>query len=139
MLQLPHTAVSIWVEKQILRLGGAVSWIWLLLLIIIVLNVVMRYLFGLGRIEFEEIQWHLYAIGFLLEYPTPLYPIPISGLMCSVKDYRCSYRPGLNYTALSSCYCRSSPWFCMAPFRLYPIRLQLAKYQKHRVVCHIAG
>ncbi len=66
MLQLPHTALSIWVEKQILRLGGAVSWIWLLLLIIIVLNVVMRYLFGLGRIEFEEIQWHLYAIGFLL-------------------------------------------------------------------------
>ena len=66
MLQLPHTRISIWIERQILRLGDAASWIWLLLLIVIVLNVVMRYLFGLGRIEFEEIQWHLYAIGFLL-------------------------------------------------------------------------
>jgi len=32
---------------------------------VIVVNVVMRYFFGLGRIEFEEIQWHLYGIGFL--------------------------------------------------------------------------
>tara|TARA_R110002072_G_scaffold89232_4_gene199881 strand:+ start:6471 stop:6908 length:438 start_codon:yes stop_codon:yes gene_type:complete len=37
-----------------------------MLLGVIVLNVVMRYAFGEGRIEFEEIQWHLYAIGFLL-------------------------------------------------------------------------
>tara|TARA_R110002111_G_scaffold11228_1_gene35034 strand:+ start:421 stop:876 length:456 start_codon:yes stop_codon:yes gene_type:complete len=43
-----------------------VSWLWLILLGVIVLNVVMRYAFGEGRIEFEEIQWHLYAIGFLL-------------------------------------------------------------------------
>jgi len=33
---------------------------------IIVFNVVLRYAFGEGRIEFEEIQWHLYSIGFLL-------------------------------------------------------------------------
>ena len=26
----------------------------------------MRYIFAQGRIEFEEIQWHLYAIGFLI-------------------------------------------------------------------------
>ena len=66
MLELPHTVISIWLDKQITRLGDAASWIWLALLVVIVLNVVMRYLFGLGRIEFEEIQWHLYAIGFLL-------------------------------------------------------------------------
>jgi len=28
--------------------------------------VVLRYAFGQGRIEFEEIQWHLYASGMLL-------------------------------------------------------------------------
>jgi TRAP-type mannitol/chloroaromatic compound transport system permease small subunit len=28
--------------------------------------VVLRYAFGEGRIEFEEIQWHLYSAGFLL-------------------------------------------------------------------------
>ena len=37
---------------------------------VIVLNVTMRYLFGEGRIEFEEIQWHLYAIGFLVGIAT---------------------------------------------------------------------
>ena len=25
----------------------------------------MRYVFGEGRVEFEEIQWHLYSVGFL--------------------------------------------------------------------------
>ena len=33
---------------------------------IICINVVLRYAFGIGRIEFEEIQWHIYATGFLL-------------------------------------------------------------------------
>ena len=33
---------------------------------VIVFNVCARYLFGQGRIEFEEIQWHLYSVGFLL-------------------------------------------------------------------------
>ena len=33
---------------------------------VIVVNVCARYLFGAGRIEFEEIQWHLYSVGFLL-------------------------------------------------------------------------
>ena len=42
------------------------SWLWLVLLAVIVLNVVLRYAFGEGRIEFEEIQWHLYSTGFLL-------------------------------------------------------------------------
>ena len=36
------------------------------LLGVIVLNVTMRHLFGAGRIEFEELQWHLYAVGFLV-------------------------------------------------------------------------
>jgi len=65
ILQLPDTALSLWLEPRLIRLGHAISWIWLILLFVIVINVVMRYFFGLGRIEFEEIQWHLYAIGFL--------------------------------------------------------------------------
>ena len=48
------------------RFGDALSWIWLALLVVIVVNVVARYAFGEGRIEFEEIQWHLYATGFML-------------------------------------------------------------------------
>jgi TRAP-type mannitol/chloroaromatic compound transport system permease small subunit len=48
-----------------MRIGETVSWIWLLLMITIVGNVVLRYAFGEGRVEFEEIQWHIYACGFL--------------------------------------------------------------------------
>ncbi len=65
MLVLPHTAFSWRVDEFIRRLGEYLSLIWLLLLAVIVINVVMRYLFAQGRVEFEEIQWHLYAIGFL--------------------------------------------------------------------------
>lgn len=66
MLELPHTRFSRWVDSVSTGLGGAVSWLWLVLLGVIVLNVVMRYLFSEGRIEFEETQWHLYAVGFLV-------------------------------------------------------------------------
>ena len=65
-LHLPHTKYSWTIDNLLIRLGDWVSWIWLLLLAVIVLNVVMRYVFAEGRIEFEEIQWHLYAIGFLI-------------------------------------------------------------------------
>lgn len=66
MLELPHTGFSAWVDRLTRRVGEAVSWVWVVLVAIIVINVIMRYLFAEGRIEFEEIQWHLYSIGFLL-------------------------------------------------------------------------
>ena len=66
MLELPHTRLSHWLDGCLTKLGNVVSWLWVILLLVIVLNVVMRYFFGLGRIEFEEIQWHLYATGFLI-------------------------------------------------------------------------
>lgn len=62
---LPHTRLSARVDRWILRLGAVTAWIWLALLATIVLNVVLRYVFGEGRVELEEVQWHLYAIGFL--------------------------------------------------------------------------
>ncbi len=63
---LPHTAFSRRVDPLLAGIGRCASWIWLVLLGIIVLNVLLRYAFGEGRIEFEEVQWHLYSIGFLL-------------------------------------------------------------------------
>ncbi len=64
--ELPHTALSSVLDRFVRRLGSLISWIWLALVAIIVLNVTMRYVLGEGRIEFEEIQWHIYAFGFLL-------------------------------------------------------------------------
>jgi TRAP-type mannitol/chloroaromatic compound transport system permease small subunit len=62
---LPHTWLSLHLDRLIRTIGDGVSWVWLLLLFTIVLNVVLRYAFSQGRIELEEIQWHLYALGFL--------------------------------------------------------------------------
>jgi len=63
--ELPETALSRRLDGWIRRIGDAVSWIWVLLVAVVVANVVLRYAFGEGRIEFEELQWHLYALGFL--------------------------------------------------------------------------
>lgn len=54
------------VERGLDRLVTAASWIWLLLVAVIVAAVLLRALFGIGRIELEELQWHLYAVGFLV-------------------------------------------------------------------------
>jgi TRAP-type mannitol/chloroaromatic compound transport system permease small subunit len=53
------------IERAIDRCSKALSWVWLLLIACIGIAVVLRFFFGIGRIELEELQWHLYAIGFL--------------------------------------------------------------------------
>lgn len=63
---LPETRLSLRLDAMIRKIGELVSWVWVALLATIVLNVVMRYAFGEGRIEFEELQWHLYSVGFLV-------------------------------------------------------------------------
>ncbi|MEM7542740.1 MAG: TRAP transporter small permease subunit [Pseudomonadota bacterium] len=65
-LKLPHTALSRGLEAPLNWLGQTASWLWPLLMLVIVGNVILRYFFGEGRIELEELQWHLYAAGFLL-------------------------------------------------------------------------
>lgn len=63
---LPTTAFSRAIDGALARLGRTLSWGWLLLMAVIVVNVLMKNLFGQGRIEFEEIQWHLYSALFML-------------------------------------------------------------------------
>jgi len=63
---LPETSLSRRIDPLLTGIGHSISWLWLLLLFVILLNVILRYVFGEGRIEFEEIQWHIYATGFLL-------------------------------------------------------------------------
>lgn len=62
----PHTKLSLTLDRVIRFVGDSVSWLWLALVLVIILNVTMRYVFGEGRIELEEIQWHIYAVGFLI-------------------------------------------------------------------------
>lgn len=46
--------------------GRAASWLYPVLMLVIIYNVVMRYAFSAGSIMLEEIQWHIYAAAFLL-------------------------------------------------------------------------
>lgn len=63
---LPHTRASLRIDGWLNQVGRWTAGIWLVLLGVIVVNVMMRYIFSEGRIEMEELQWHLYSIGFLL-------------------------------------------------------------------------
>ena len=65
-LDFPNTALSDAIEAVIDFIGGIVNWIWILLVLIIVANVVGRYAVGVNYIWVEEVQWHMYAVGFML-------------------------------------------------------------------------
>lgn len=54
------------IDRLLDRLAGELSWIWLALIAVIVASAVLRFGFGGGRVELEELQWHLYAVGFLV-------------------------------------------------------------------------
>lgn len=60
------TALSRWVDPLLERCGEAFSYVWVVLVFLVLANVILRYVFGKGLIQFEEAQWHLYALGFML-------------------------------------------------------------------------
>lgn len=66
--EVDSRGVADWVRRTgeaMDRIGSLLSWVWLVLIAVIMLAVVLRFFFGIGLIELEELQWHLYAIGFL--------------------------------------------------------------------------
>ncbi len=65
-LILPETPLSRVIDGALTRIGRASIWIWVVLTAVVVINVGLRHLFGEGRVELEELQWHLNSIGFLL-------------------------------------------------------------------------
>ena len=65
-VRLPVTRFSRAVEGALAVIGRAASWLWLVLLAVIIVNVTLRYLFLEGRIELEELQWHINALAFML-------------------------------------------------------------------------
>jgi TRAP-type mannitol/chloroaromatic compound transport system permease small subunit len=65
-LVLPRNRISNAIDALVVKAGDAASWLWPILVIVVVVNVIARYGFGRGSIMFEEIQWHIYAVGFLI-------------------------------------------------------------------------
>ena len=52
-------------DHFILVIGRWLSWANGLLVLVIVLQVLLRYGFGRGLVMLEELQWHLYALAFM--------------------------------------------------------------------------
>ena len=50
------------------RTGKLISWLAAVLIVIIILQVILRYVFGRGLVVLEEVQWHLYAIGIMFGF-----------------------------------------------------------------------
>ncbi len=65
-LRLPETSFSRRIDALIRKLGRGLGLLWLALIVVIMVNVICRYVFSEGFIQLEELQWHLYATGFLL-------------------------------------------------------------------------
>lgn len=63
--EFAQTPISRILDRIVKGAGDIVSWLWVVLVAVIVVNVTSRYVFGQGYIAFEELQWHLYAIGWL--------------------------------------------------------------------------
>jgi len=53
------------IDRFIQKVGHTVVWVYVLLIIAIILQVVLRKGFSNGLIVLEELQWHLYAAGVM--------------------------------------------------------------------------
>ncbi len=60
------TGLSRRIDNVVGKIGEAFSWLWLVLLAVIIGNVILRYVFSQGMIELEELQWYLYAAAWLV-------------------------------------------------------------------------
>ncbi len=52
-------------DNLLLRFGRIIAWANGLLILVIVLQVVLRYGFGNGLVVLEELEWHLYGLAFM--------------------------------------------------------------------------
>lgn len=65
-LVLPSTSLSRAIDRLLTWIGEAASWLWTILMLVIIAQVVLRYVFSIGSIRMEELQWHIFAVGFML-------------------------------------------------------------------------
>ncbi len=65
-MRLKIDALAEFVESIIFRIGRFFSWALVLLLVSILVNVVLRYLFSQDRVALAELQWHFYAVVVMI-------------------------------------------------------------------------
>ena len=58
--------LSAFLDRLIRRIGAAVAWLNAALVLVILVQVVLRYVFGKGMVSLEELQWHIYAVCIMI-------------------------------------------------------------------------
>ncbi len=58
--------VSRWIDRLNLLVGRIVSWVTLLVVLVVFVDVVMRYIFNTSFVFTQELEWHLFAFIFLM-------------------------------------------------------------------------
>tara|TARA_Y100000031_G_scaffold82455_1_gene90824 strand:- start:813 stop:1355 length:543 start_codon:yes stop_codon:yes gene_type:complete len=53
-------------DRFISGVGEAAAWLNVLLVVVIMTQVILRYVFSKGLVRLEELQWHLYAVGIMI-------------------------------------------------------------------------
>lgn len=64
--ELPTNRLSHRLDSAILLIGKAVSWLWLVTLVVVLTNVVNRFILGRGSIAVEELSWHMFGATMIL-------------------------------------------------------------------------
>jgi len=57
-----HPAVCRFIDGIVQKIGELAAWLNILLILVILVQVVLRYGFGNGLVAMEELQWHIYAV-----------------------------------------------------------------------------
>ena len=58
-------AVCRWVDRFVALVGKTAAWLNVILVLLICLQVVLRYVFHINYVSIEEAQWHLYGVAAL--------------------------------------------------------------------------
>lgn len=64
--ELPLTGPSAALDGIVARIGKYLSWLWLVLVGVILYSVVSRYVFAHGSVMLEEVQWHIAGLVWLI-------------------------------------------------------------------------
>ena len=59
----PENKLARVLDNFVQKIGQSCSWLNVILILVIILQVVLRYVFGKGLVVLEEVQWHLYCVG----------------------------------------------------------------------------
>lgn len=63
---LPHNRLSYKLDQSVSAIGRALSWLWLVMLVVVLVNVFSRFVLARGSIALEELSWHLFGIAMIM-------------------------------------------------------------------------